>query len=120
MQFSEAKNSDEFSAGLSGSYSGWGVSVSAAASYAKKNDAAKKGAQFEARRDVLPIGFQVRLEVLCWCDERSLVDMLRNLKMFCEEPYTSTHCRVEVLSCSGPTQTTPLFDAFPCLFQIAG
>lgn len=59
MQFTSGTSADQFSAGLSGSYNGWGVSVTAAASYAKDKANQTGRVTFQASRDVLPIGYQV-------------------------------------------------------------
>jgi hypothetical protein len=59
FSFSQAESADSFSGSFAGTYNGWGVSVSAAASYASSSQFAQTSASLTATRDFLPIGFQV-------------------------------------------------------------
>lgn len=61
FSFASADSADAFSAAASFKYSGWGVSVAAAASYASSKERSSAEATLTATRDFLPIGFQVRL-----------------------------------------------------------
>jgi hypothetical protein len=57
--FATSESADSFSGSFAGTYNGWGVSVSAAASYTKSNEFKQTSASLTATRDFLPIGFQV-------------------------------------------------------------
>lgn len=58
--FATSESGDSFSGSFAGTYKGWGVEVSAAASFARSSTFSQTGATLTATRDFLPIGFQVR------------------------------------------------------------